>query len=329
MKTQIAFFLFLPVLSCLFLSCSRDAQSPLDSVASPPSSPTPDNRVLEVLNQINPDSLKYFVRELSGDVVTLIEGVPDTITARSWNSEGHVAAAKYLAQKLAAYGLTVQLQSFSSTGTNITATQLGTDFPDIKYIVCAHYDDVPYNKPLAPGADDNASGSATVLEAARVLSKHAMRYTLVYALWDEEERGLYGSMYYAQQARTNGDSIMGVLNLDMLGWDGNADGKIELHTKTLSRSSQLADTLLFVNQLYSIGLNPTIFNPGTTASDHYSFWRSGFSATLFCEGYWGGDFNSHYHQNSDSLAYFNSKFFNNCARLAIATVAILASVKAP
>ena len=52
----------------------------------------------------------------------------------------------------------------------------------------------------APGADDNASGTAAVIEAARIFTQYDSKYTIIYALWDEEEQGLIGSAYYAHQA---------------------------------------------------------------------------------------------------------------------------------
>ena len=71
--------------------------------------------------------------------------------------------------------------------------------PNQQIIICAHFDSKPYSGP-APGADDNGSGTSAVLEAARILSKYKTDYTIIYALWDNEEIGLRGSAYYAQQA---------------------------------------------------------------------------------------------------------------------------------
>jgi Zn-dependent M28 family amino/carboxypeptidase len=99
--------------------------------------------------------------------------------------------------------------------------------------------------------------------------------------------GLVGSAFFAQQAFNRKDSILGVVNLDMLGWDSNNDGLAEVHTRSTARSIELADTVLLVNQWYGIGLNPALRNPGTSASDHASFWQRGYSAVLLIEAYWG------------------------------------------
>lgn len=285
-----------------------------------------DPTISAIINQANIDSLTCSVRELSGETGTIINGLQDTLASRHVGTKGHQAAAQYLAQKLSGYGLSVYVQPYSPSGTNVYAVQAGTDFPEVAYIVCAHYDDNPSTGP-APGADDNASGTAAVLETARILSRYTTSYTVVYALWDEEESGLVGSRFFAQQAFSRKDSILGVINLDMLGWDSNNDGLTEVHTKSTARSIELADTVLLVNQLYGIGLKPTLRNPGTTASDHASFWQKGYSAVLLIEAYLGGDFNSHYHSSADRLLYFNQTFYHRASKLALGTMAFLAGIK--
>ena len=97
---------------------------------------------------------------------------------------------------------------------------MGKTNPNNIYIVCAHYDTV-----ADYCADDNATGTAAVLEVARILSKQCVDNTIVYALWDEEEIGLRGSQFYANQAATNNDNILGVLNMDMMGYDGDNPGQ--------------------------------------------------------------------------------------------------------
>jgi len=155
--------------------------------------------VRSIIDQTNIDSVIFFVEELSGEIPTIIGGQPDTILSRHKGHPGNDKAADYIQQKLEYYGLTVYNQIFDSTGRNVYAVQTGTEFPNQQYIICAHYDDLP-SGPVAPGADDNASGTAAVLEAARIMSNYSLPYTFIYALWDEKETGLDGSDYYADQA---------------------------------------------------------------------------------------------------------------------------------
>jgi len=259
--------------------------------------------------------MKY-VKELSWVNPVLISGTYYSITSRHKNSPTNDIAATYLKQKLQSYGLTTFDQNFSTTGRNVYGVQTGTLFPEQKYIICAHYDDMPAGN-NAPGADDNASGCAAVIEAARILSKYNTLYTIVYVFFDEEEQGLIGSTYFATQARNNNELILGVLNADMIAWDNNNDGKINIHTKNVANSVAIANNMSSFNTNYSIGLNAQIYNPGSSASDHASFWNKNYSAVLLIEDYYGSDFNAYYHTINDKIEYFNVPYFTKCSKLLI------------
>ena len=276
-----------------------------------------------IINQTNIDSLTYFVRELSGDVSTIIGGSPYTILSRNKNQPGNNKAADYIKQKLNGYGLVTYDQNFSATGRNVYGVQLGSQYPNKKYIICAHYDDMPSGT-TAPGADDNASGTAAVIEAARIFTQYDSKYTIIYALWDEEEQGLVGSAYYAQQAFNSGDSIMGVINLDMISYDSNSDGQAEIHTRPIANSIALKDNMLTVNTLYGVGLTLSTINPGATWSDHASFWNRNFGAICLIE--LDGDFNAYYHTVNDKIQYFNMPYYLKMSKAAFGTVATLAQL---
>jgi hypothetical protein len=284
---------------------------------------TQSSVIQTVLDRTNLDSLMFFVEELSGEVPTIIGGSPQTIVSRHKYQPGNDLAADYIKQKLEGYGLTAYDQWFSGTGRNVYAVQTGTTYPNKKYIICAHYDDMPSGS-TAPGADDNASGTAAVLEAARILSQFLAEYTIVYALWDEEEQGLVGSYYYAQQAYANGDSIMGVVNMDMIAWDSNNSSIADLHTRSVGTSLALKDKMVEVNNLYNLGLTLDIKNPGSTYSDHASFWQFNYGAILLIED--GSDFNNYYHTVNDLIIHFNQPYFLKMSKTSIGTIAALAEV---
>ena len=278
-----------------------------------------------IINQTNIDSLTYFVEELSGEVQTIIGGTPYTIVSRRYNHAGNDMAANYIKQKLESYGFPTYDQTFGTGGgRNVYAVQLGTQYPNKKYIICAHYDDFTYSGTVVPGADDNASGTAAVIEAARIFKNYNSKYTLIYALWDEEERGLYGSTYYAQQAALAGDSIMGVINLDMIAYDSNSDNIAEIHTRPIANSITLKDEMLSINTLYNIGLTLQTINPGATYSDHASFWYNNFGAILLIE--YDYDFNPYYHSASDLIQYFNMPYFLKMSQVSLGVTATLAEL---
>jgi hypothetical protein len=276
-----------------------------------------------IIDQTNLDSLITFVEELTGEVSTIIGGTPYTILSRNKNQPGNDKAADYIEQKLEYYGLDVYNQSFGSVGRNVYGIQTGTDYPNQYIMICAHYDDMPTG-PIAPGADDNASGTAAVLEAARVLTQYLSEYTIIYAFWDEEEYGLIGAEHYAALAHAAGDSIVGVVNLDMVAWDSNADNIAEVHTRNVANSNAIKDQMLNINTLYNIGLTLQTVNPGTGSSDQAAFWNEGYGAILLIEDF--QDFNAFYHTTNDLVAHYNQPYYLKMCQTAFGTVSTLANV---
>ena len=276
--------------------------------------------IQSIIDQTSIDSLIYFSKELSGEVSTIIGGAPYTIISRNKYQPSNDMAADYIEQRLEYYGLSVYNQQFGSSGRNVYGVQIGSEYPNKQYIICAHYDDMP-NGTIAPGADDNASGTAAVLEAARIFSQYVSEYSIIYALWDEEEQGLICSKYYAQLAQSEGDSIMGVINLDMIAWDSNSDFIADLHTRAVGTSIYLKDKMIEVNSLYNIGLNIDIKNPGSTYSDHAAFWNYNVGAILLIED--GTDFNNYYHSTNDLVIHFNTAYYLRMSKTANGTLASL------
>lgn len=279
--------------------------------------------ITSILNEIKIDSLVNFVENISGEKGVFVNGNLDTIYSRHKSRPGNELAFKYIIQEFERFGLQTDSMIFSATGKNALAIQPGTLYPDKYYIICSHYDGMP-NLPIAAAADDDGSGVAATLEAARVLSNYQFEYTLIYAIWDEEEQGKVGSLAYANLANTNNDSIMGVINMDAIAWDSDNDDAAMIHVKPIGTSFQISDTIQSINTNYSIGLNLAITNPGATYSDHASFWTNGFGAVLVIED-WTFDSNPNYHTDTDLLAYFNLPYFLKLAKLSLASVAALAT----
>jgi Predicted aminopeptidases len=162
------------------------------------------------------------------------------------------------------------------------------------------------------------------LEAARNLGKRMTDYSIIYALWDREEQGLIGSTFYAYNAWVRADSIMGVINLDMISYDSNNDMNMDIHTRPIANSVDLATFAGNINSIYAIGLNPVIKNPGSGSSDHASFWTYNYGAIMMIESL--QDFNQFYHTAGDLLSAFNDTIFLRISKLAIGTLASLAGV---
>jgi PKD repeat protein len=181
----------------------------------------------------------------------------------------------------------------------------------------------------APGADDNASGSAAVMLAAKIMKDYAFGRTIRFVFFTGEEQGLLGSDAYAEKMDTENANIVAVLNMDMIGWDQQGGPVLRLHTRTASNPGYAADKAIadqFIAVVSGYGLSglltPVIDPDGISASDHYSFWVQGFPGILAIEDD-ADDFNAYYHTASDKLDKLNLAYFTNFVKAALGTAAHL------
>jgi len=261
------------------------------------------------------NSVLLLTRQLAGDTTVTINGQTVTIQSRHYLSPSNARAADFIYDRFLEYGYTPEIQTFSGTrGENVIATKTGTKYPEKEFIICGHYDNMPSGS-TAPGADDNASGTVAVLEAARILAPFDFDFTIRFAAWDEEEIGLVGSYVYAQSAFGQEQEILGVLNLDMIAWDSDNDYEFTIATNEFSQAfvnDYLATTLLYQPQF-------THNYYYTEASDHASFWDFGYPAMLAIEDWY--DFNEYYHTTSDDINILNMDYYVAFVRAAIANLA--------
>jgi len=279
--------------------------------------------VQSILEAIRIDSMMLWVDELSGELPIDVGNGPELIVSRHKFSPGNAVAEQYLTRKLEQFGYEPVIQTFSATGNNILATKVGTLYPDEIVILCAHYDAMPAGNLAAPAADDDGSGCAAVLEAARLLRNTDFAYTIVFALWDEEEQGLVGARFYAGGMAANDALIRGVINMDAIAYDGNADTKARIHTRPIANSIELADSVFAMREHYNIDLDLILTNPGATYSDHAAFWTEGYGAILVIEEF-GADGNPFYHTPNDRSIHFDVPYYEKLAKLSIATMATIA-----
>jgi len=284
--------------------------------------------IQDLIDKVDLDSLMLTVNEFSGEQSTVVGG--NTVTILNRQQATNDIASDYLVQRFQQLdNLTITNQTFNTNGRNIIATQLGETNPNDIYIVCAHYDSV-----ADYCADDNATGVAAVLEIARILSTQCLDNTVVYALWDEEENGLQGSNFYANLANTNNDNILGVYNIDMIGYDGDAvgqpgDNEFNIDVRNLANSIAMKDDVLSVLGSYTFDLSVIVVDPGTAASDHSSFWNNGFSALLIGESWESNDQTPFYHTANDRASTLDLPYFHELTKLSIAymaTKAVLVAV---
>lgn len=232
-------------------------------------------------------------------------------------------------------GLKVQSDAYNLPCRSGPSSNLEAELPGIEstklVLITAHLDSTIFGvspSQPAPGADDNASGSAAVLEAARILSKYRFKHTIRFVLFTGEEQGLIGSRAYASRLASQGAQILGVFNMDMIGYDSDKDGAFEIHAGT--REGPLALARLMVNtlQTFEIKLTPDVLENGATnRSDHASFWRYNYPAVLVIEDSEYGatdDFNPYYHSVNDTLDKIDLSYAKRIAQTVIGAAAQLA-----
>jgi len=195
-------------------------------------SPTPDQRVSQIASSVSADRMKATVERLVGF------GTRHTLSSQTDPKRGIGASVRWAEAEMKKLGLetlqtcdTVTKLPRIPTPTkvcNAVAIQRGTERPNDVVIITGHIDSRvsdPMNFTAdAPGANDDGSGTAAVLEAARVLSKHKFPGTIVYAALSGEEQGLNGGKILADYAKAQGWNVIANLNNDIIGNSCGSDG---------------------------------------------------------------------------------------------------------
>ncbi|OGF58762.1 MAG: hypothetical protein A2Y62_09640 [Candidatus Fischerbacteria bacterium RBG_13_37_8] len=232
------------------------------------------------------------------------------------------------------YGANIEEDPYpynSYTWKNLILTIPGQVTPNEIVGISAHYDDMP-SSGNAPGADDNASGSTMLFEAARLLRQFRFERTIKIMFFTGEEQGLIGSGEYVSDHPTS--NILGVVNGDMFGWDGNNDKCFDLNAGTMASSQDVGHCLEDVLTSYSVDLtHDFIINGASGGSDHVSFWSVNVGSIFVFEngdnnnipgGCVGSDFNPYYHTSGDNISILALPYTYDISRSSIAAIASMA-----
>jgi Zn-dependent M28 family amino/carboxypeptidase len=261
--------------------------------------------VLDVVNQVAQSSYTSY---LNNSLYT------HTGDDRGYGTQ-HDLARTSIYNSFVSLGLETSLSPFtysSSTYYNVAGILRGTTLPNEYIIVGAHYDSVG-----SPGADDNASGCAGVLEAARAMSQYTFQRSIVFMGFDREEQGLIGSSAWASAHA--GWDIKGMVSLDMIAYNpaGPTHDTALMYGRTAAIQNALAAALRDYSGITAAGAGPY------DASDHAPFEWNGKPATLLIEGaVWS---NPYYHQPSDSVDTLGYIEYDYATRMTRGTVAYLAA----
>jgi hypothetical protein len=269
--------------------------------------------------------------------------------------------------------MTVELQTFTQEPgkypriakptvlTNVVATLRGTQAPDRIYVVSGHYDSM-CSSPTdgecdAPGADDDGSGVAVVLEAARVMAPHPLDATVIFVAVAGEEQGLVGSTYFAEQAKQKNLDIDAMFTNDIVGASTGEPKRIRVFSEGVpsnetpeqaatrrsiggendSASRQLARFINETAATYVPGFEAWMINRRDRylrGGDHIPFLERGYAAVRFTEPH---ETYAHQHQNvrtengtqyGDLPEFLDYAFLANVTRVNVAALATLASAPA-
>ncbi|MDY0198359.1 MAG: M20/M25/M40 family metallo-hydrolase [Tenuifilaceae bacterium] len=223
--------------------------------------------------------IETLLAQVSGvNITSTVQHLQDYGTRDAYTSQS-VVAQQWISQEFTNLGLVVETMDFTMPGgpasDNVIATLTGTKYPDQYVVIGGHYDSINRNSSNAPGADDNASGTAAVLEIARILSEQELDRSIIFCAFSGEEYGLYGSAAFAQRCANQGMNILGYFNLDMIGY---------LHVgntmkTTLIYPQSAQDLANFYTTICATYLPAFVVETGTLSggdSDHTSFNNNGF-----------------------------------------------------
>ncbi|MFO7863976.1 MAG: M28 family peptidase [Salinivirgaceae bacterium] len=246
----------------------------------------PAPEISDMVSQVVADSIIDDIQHME-DYGTRVYNTPEATEAQNW-----------IKAQFERYGLNTELTYGGVDGSqNVIATQTGAVYPNKFVVVGGHFDSTSSDAE-APGADDNASGTAGVIEIARILSQMQFNYSIVYCAWTAEEIGLVGSGQWAEDAATANTEIIGYLNLDMIGYLQEGG---EFHTDMMAPTSAqpLIELYETVVDLY---IDDFIVYEGTMIggdSDHTSFNNNGYMGIFPFED--SNDYSPHIHSSNDLI----------------------------
>ncbi|MGD8717957.1 MAG: M28 family peptidase [Candidatus Zixiibacteriota bacterium] len=211
---------------------------------------------------------------------------------------------------------------------NVVAERRGTERPDEIVIIGGHHDSISDARPWdCPGAEDNASGAAVAMAAARAFRNVNFKRTVRFMGFGDEEAYLLGSEAYANECAEKGENIVAVLNADMVSYDEENGARDDLMVGAPNDAAWLVEYLNAVAGLY--GQNLIYDWDADWVSDDWSFINAGYPAIGVIEGdvgEGGGQEYPWYHTTEDTLDKIQPEFGARCARDLAAMAAHLAGV---
>lgn len=333
------------IVSVLLLAAFFFPPAPVTSTPSQPASFSCGYNLLvdQLLQKTSPERYQDWIEKLTGQEAVWVRGKRTIIETRystaMFAGKDNAKAFEFVHQQLRRWVDDSQIELHAFPGYagkpwyNLVVTFPGVKHPEEIIVLSAHLDSKS-SKPFisAPGADDNATGSAALIEAVRIFQDAHFERTLKVIFFTGEEWGMLGSQAYMQDHLR--DRILGVINLDMFGYDGDNDRCFEIHVGMLPASDDVGNCVKRSIQAYSLNLTyDYVTNQARSFSDHSSFWNEGIGAVLLMEnmfqqrqpdGCAQPDNNPRYHSTQDTLAGVSLPYAYDIARAGLAAAAAMA-----
>jgi len=255
-----------------------------------------DPGIQAAVNAVSPINLEQHVVDL------------EAIFTRCASSSGANVARNQIVGKLQSYGYSPTLQNFSgSYSENVVAELPGSGSNPGVVVVGAHYDSIGSScSGSGPGADDNATGTAGVLEAARVLaSAGPFEHTIRFVLFSAEELGLIGSNFNSGQSVSQGENLIAMINTDMSAYRANGDTR-DVDFVTNNSTSSLINFCDGVAGLYVSNWASKTGSLSGGTSDHQSYFQDGWPAVFFFEDV--SQYSPYIHSSADSYPQSTTDF---------------------
>jgi hypothetical protein len=291
---------------------SLDAFKNIQKNSASPIFNTTTTHIQNLVNEVNPIAWQ-------ADIITL------STWSRVSGSSDNDAAKTWIENRFNALNLQVSTQSFVVNGNitnNIIGVQVGSTTQDEWYVVGAHMDSIPSSGD-APGAVDNASGCAGVMELARIATGHTFASTILFICYSGEEQGLIGSFFHVNSVITNGNQVKvkAALTMDMVGYTSNSDHELLLET---SVSNQwLMDILTQNAATYAPEL--TVFtSTNPFGSDHVPYINNDMHGILSIDDDW--NVYPGYHNSTDLPENINLNQGQYILKVNLAALAELAEI---
>jgi leucyl aminopeptidase len=283
--------------------------------SSIPSTLSQTSMVNQLAPKVSASNMESTIRHLSEEYTTRYYTNQQSVDAVNWLKGQYEDAAKI-------DGATVELFEHSWLQPSLIARIPGTSHPEEVVVIGGHIDSTSMFGD-APGADDDASGSSAVLEVFRILNDAGVQFnrTISFEAYAAEEVGLRGSGDIARDYAQNNVNVVGMLQLDMIGFKGN-NPRIGLITdQTSDELNALAR--LMIDEYLEIGYEDSVCGYG--CSDHASFTSNGYPAIFPFELPFG-EHSSFIHTPRDTLDKLDMDYAAEFARLGVAFAAELGAL---